>query len=166
VKVDLTPEEIQAVNAEIETEKSAIENFDPVESQIPAMEIVQLAKAYEKLGDLEEAIDLYNSWLSKEGIRAKVLANNLGRLYEQVGEWELAVKQYQRIIDEYIDEDYLLDITRTYIRAAQSTKGEVAIEYRKKAEKYFNMWQLALKKTDVQTQQEIKSLRDAEKANK
>jgi tetratricopeptide (TPR) repeat protein len=164
VKVDLAPEEIAAAKAEIDNMQVAIKNFIGPQGEIPALEIIRLAKAYEKLGKFDKAIDLYVTWL--EGRRALSLVNNLGRLYEQVGEVELAVRQYQRIIDEYFDPDYLYDITWAYIHGAQKSKGKVATDYRKKAEKYFNIWQLEKKKTDEQTQAEIKRLREVETAAK
>lgn len=165
VKVDLKPEEKKAIVAEIETAKKEIVNFKGPQGEIPWAQIINEAKAYEKLGDLKSAIDLYNSWL-KGNVKTKGMISNLGRLYEQVGETELAVKQYQRIIDEYLDSDYLYDITWAYVHAAQASKGKDAIDYRKKAEKYFNAWQLDKKKTDDQTQQAIKKLRDDEAAAK
>jgi tetratricopeptide (TPR) repeat protein len=164
VKVDLTPEERAAAQTEIADMKSAIENFIGPQGEIPGLEIIRLAKAYEKLGDRKKAIDLYVSWV--KDYRAKSLVNNLGRLYEQVGEVELAVKQYQRIIDEYMDSDYLYDITWAYIHAAEASNGKIALDYRKKAEKYFNIWQLDKKKTDDQTQTAIKELREKEAAAK
>jgi len=162
VKVDITPEERTATQTEIADMKVAIKNFIGPQGEIPALSIIRLAKAYEKLGDLGKAIDLYKEWLT--GRRAISLSNNLGRLYEQVGETELAVKIYQQIIDEYLDSSYLYDITWAYIRGAQSAKGQAATDFRKKAEKYFNAWQLDKKKTDEQTQQAIGQLRDAEMA--
>ena len=82
------------------------------------------------------------------------MLNNLGRLYEDVEEYGLAIVQYQRIIDEYLDGNYYYDITWAYIRAKK----------RIEAEKAFNQWQQAMKKTDEQTQQAIKKLREEEKA--
>ena len=156
VKVNLTPDEEAAAKTEIQDMGKAINEFIPgATAQIPGLEIIRLAKAYEKLGNLGKAIDIYSSWLNK-GYRAKSLSNNLGHLYEQVGETELAVKQYQTIIDQYMDTDYLYDITWAYIKAGD----------RKNAEKYFNAWQLDKKKTDEQTQQAIKDLRDKEVAAK
>jgi len=165
VKVDLTPEERAAAQTEIADMESAIKNFIGPQGEIPALQIIRLAKAYEKLGNFSKAIDIYNSWVKDH--RAKSLVNNLGRLYEQVGEAELAVRQYQRIIEEYFDTDYLYDITWAYIKGAKAaTRAETRLEFRKKAEKYFNAWQLDKKKTDEQTQGAIKELRDAEAAAK
>lgn len=164
VKVNLTPEERTAARSEIAEMELAIKNFIGPEGEIPALQIIRLAKAHETLGEMGKAVDLYNQWL--EGRRAISLTNNLGRLYEQVGETELAVKQYQRIIDEYLDTGYLYDITWAYIKGAEAAKGAKRVEYRKLAEKYFNAWQLDLHKTDDQTQQAIKKLRDEEAAAK
>lgn len=164
VKVDITPEERIAAQTEIVDMEKAIKEFEGPKGLIPALEIIRLAKAHETLGDLGKAIDLYNYWLV--GHRAISLSNNLGRLYEQVGETELAVKQYQRIVDEYLNTDYLYDITWAYIKGATDAKGEKRIEFRKKAEKFFNAWQLDKKKTDEETQQAIKKLKDEEAALK
>jgi len=165
VRVEITPEERAAAQTEIADMKSAIKNFIGPEGEIPNLEIIRLAKAYEKLGEMGSAIDLYNSWL-KGNVKTKAIIHNLGRLYEQVKEYELSVKQYQRIIDEYFDTDYLYDITWAYIHGAQASKGKLALDYRKKAEKYFNIWQLEKKKTDEQTQVAIKNLREKEAAAK
>ena len=163
VKVDLAPEERAAAQTEIEDMEAAIKNFIGPQGEIPALQIIRLAKAYEKLGNFSKAIDVYNGWVKDH--RAKSLVNNLGRLYEQVGETELAVRQYQRIIEEYFDTDYLYDITWAYIKGAKAaTKAETRLEFRKKAEKYFNAWQLDKKRTDEQTQQAIKELREGEKS--
>jgi len=159
--VSLTAEEIAATKTEIANVKEAIKNFKGPEGEIPNLEIIQLAEAYQKLGDLKKAADLYLSWLDK-GFKTKAIIHNLGRVYEDAGQYELAVKQYQRIIDEYGDDDYLYDITWTYIKAAQNSSGQTAIDYRKKAEKYFNLWQLAKRKTDNLTQETIKKLREGE----
>ncbi len=152
VDVDLTPEDIKAVETKISETKNDIENYKGEEGSIPFREIIILAKEYEKLGDLGKAIDLYGYWLG-QGYKTRSLINNLGRLYEKVNETELAVEQYQRLINEYNEDRYLYDITWAYIKAGE----------RKLAEKYFNLWQLKFQKTDTQTQQAIKKLRDAEK---
>jgi len=165
VKVNLTPVERQATLDEIKTAKEEIANFKGEEGEFPWTSIISQANAYEKLGEMKSAIDLYNKWL-KGNTKTKSMINNLGRLYEKVGETELAVKQYQRIIDEYIDSDYLYDITWAYIHAAENSTGRVALDHRKKAEKFFNAWQLDKKKTDEQTQAAIKGLREKESAAK
>lgn len=152
VDVDLTPEEIQAAKAEIAQMKEDIKNWEGPEGEIPWRQIIKQAEAYNKLGERGKAIDLYKSWLD-QGYKTKAIINNLGRLYDDVGEYDLAVEQYQRIVDEYIDLNYYYDITWAYIRAKK----------RKEAEAAFNKWQLAHQKTDEQTQQAIKKLREEEK---
>jgi tetratricopeptide (TPR) repeat protein len=167
VQVDLKPEERQAIMAQIETAKQDIKNFDPKldVGAIPWAPIIDEAKAYEKLGDRKDAIDLYNSWL-KGNVKTKAMINNLGRLYDEVGETELAVKQYERIINEYMDTDYLLDITWAYIHGATASTGKKSVDFRKNAEKYFNAWQLDKKRTDETVQQAIAQLRKKEGAVK
>lgn len=152
VEVDLTPEQRQAIEASIKELKKSLKNVeDPTEAS--SQEIIDLARAYQQLGDMKSAIDLYESYIKKGRVR-QVMLHNLGRLYEEVKEYDLAVEQYQHIIDKYFDNNYLYDITRAYIRA----------EERKKAEKYFNAWQLEFHTTDEQIQQLIKRLRAKEKA--
>jgi len=159
--VNLTIDEITAAKTEISEMKEAIKNFTGPEGEIPNLEIIRLANAYQKLGDLKKVADLYLSWLNK-GFKTKAIINNLGRVYEEAQEFESAAKQYQRLIDEYGDDDYLYDITWVYIHAATAATGADRVEYRKKAEKFFNLWQLAKKQTDEQTQEEIKKLREGE----
>jgi tetratricopeptide (TPR) repeat protein len=155
VKVDITPEDKAKITAEIGTLTKQIKAYDISDGTIDWQDIIQVAMDYEKLGELGKAIDLYKSWLDK-GFKTKSLINNLGHLYEKVGETELAVAQYKRIIEEYQDDGYLYDITWAYINGKQ----------RKEAEKYFNLWQLKFQKTDEQTQQAIKKLRAEEAAAK
>ena len=151
VSVTLTPEEKAAISTEINDLKQKIKDYDTSDGTIAWPEIIQLAGDYEKLGDLSKAVDAYKEWLDK-GFKTKAIIHNLGRLYEKTGEVELAVAQYKRLIEEYFDNDYLYDITWAYINGKQ----------RKEAEKYFNLWQLKFQKTDEQTQEAIKKLRDEE----
>jgi len=153
VQVDLTPEETQATHAEIQQLKDEIKNFvPPAEGEIAWVQYIDLARAYEKLGDLKSAIKTYKDVLD-DGYKTQSIIHNIGRLYEQVGEYDLAIEQYQRLVDEYMERNYLYDITWAYIRAKN----------RKEAEKYFNSWQLEFRRTDEQTQQAIKDLRAEEK---
>ncbi len=165
VKVNLTPDELEGAQQEIALLNKSIANFvPPTKGEIAWRDMIDLSKAYEKLGDMDKAIKIYTDVLDK-GDKTKAIINNLGRLYEEVGEYDLAVKQYQRLVDEYNDTGYLYDITWAYIHAAQAKKGDEAISYRKEAEKAFNAWQLTFQKTDEQTQQAIGDLREKEKAN-
>jgi len=154
VAVDLAPEKIKEIKTDIQTLQNEIDNFVPsAEAAIPWQAIIDMARAYEELGELGKAVKVYEDVLA-EGKASKSILNNLGRLYEQTGQYDNAVTIYQRISDEYFDHAYLYDITWAYIRAGD----------RKNAEKYFNAWQLEFKKTDEQVQQEIKKLREDEKA--
>ena len=161
VKVDLKPEEAKALQTKIQETKVAIRDFQGKLPDFPSDEIVVLAESYAKLGNMKEAIGTYKKWID-DGHKTKAMINNIGRLYDRVGETELAVKQYQRLVDEYLDTSYLYDITWSYIKAAQATKGKQALDFRKKAEKYFNAWQLDQHTTDNQTQEAIKGLREKE----
>jgi tetratricopeptide (TPR) repeat protein len=164
IQVDIPPEERAQTEMQIEELKSAIKNYVPQEGEIAWREMIQLAEAYESLGYMSKAIKVYTDVLDT-GKKTKAIINNLGRLYEKVGEYDLAVAQYQRIVDEYFDTSYLYDITWAYISAAQNSEGDEKVSYRKEAEKYFNAWQLEFRKTDEQTQQAIKKLRDQEKSD-
>ena len=152
VEVDLTPERVQEFQSEIETLRDEIANFTSEDGSIAWRAIIDLASDYEKLGQLGEAIQVYEEGLDN-GDKTKAILNNLGRLYEKIDQYEKAVAMYQRINDEYFDHDYLYDITWAYIRAKD----------RKNAEKYFNAWQLEFHKTDLQTQEAIKKLREEKK---
>ena len=155
VDVDLTPEETQAIKTEIQSLKTEIQNFvPPTSGEIAWRQYIDLSQAYEKIGQMDNAIKVYTDVLDS-GVKTKAIIHNLGRLYEKVEEYDLAVEQYQCLIDEYFDNNYLYDITWAYIRAKN----------RKEAEKYFNAWQLEFKKTDSQTQQAIKKLREEEKGS-
>jgi tetratricopeptide (TPR) repeat protein len=155
IEIDLSPEEIKEVKDEITVLKEEIANFVPSDdSTIAWQEIIELARAYEELGELGKAIDVYVDVLN-DGHKTKAILNNLGRLYEQTEQYGMAITMYERIHKEYLDQDYLYDITWAYIRAGD----------RKSAEKYFNAWQLEFNRTDEQTQQAIKKLREAEKAS-
>ncbi len=140
----------KAMYGDIQRLKKEIRDFQPSSKiLIPLKETVELAEVYQKIGEPNEAIKLYN-YILKKGKSAAVI-NNLGRLYEQVGETEKAVAQYTRLIEEYYENEYLYDITWAYIRAGN----------RKQAQKYFNAWQQQFHKTDEQTQQAIQKLANA-----
>lgn len=153
VKVDLPANEIADIKAQITLLKQDITEFVPsADEAIAWASLIELSNAYEDLGELGKAIKVYEDVLD-DGHVTKAILNNLGRLYEKTEQYDEAVAMYQRINDEYFDHDYLYDITWAYIRAGE----------RKQAEKYFNAWQLEFQKTDTQTQQAIKKLREEEK---
>lgn len=154
VEVDLPPTEEEQLYADIAQYQKEIEEFAPevVGRSFPDLEVISMARAYEQLGQMDNAIQAYEDFLA-QGHQTKALINNLGVLYEEVGETEKAVEQYQRVMDVFYDRQYLYNITWAYIRG----------EDRKNAEKYFNAWQLEFSKTDEQTQQALKRLREKEK---
>ncbi|MBN2306525.1 tetratricopeptide repeat protein [Candidatus Peregrinibacteria bacterium] len=157
VEVNLEKTKMQEIENRIKDLKVAIGEFAPEENgaEIPWVEIIDLSRAYEQLGELGKAIDVYEDVVT-DGYKTKAILNNLGKLYEKTEQYDKAIEMYQRINDEYFDHDYLYDITWAYIHAGD----------RKNAEKYFNAWQLEFSKTDKQTQQAIKKLREAEKTAK
>jgi tetratricopeptide (TPR) repeat protein len=149
VDVDLDESQRAQINQEIQSIKADLKK---AEGEAEVFLMMDLARAYKKLGQLGKAIDIYEDYLAR-GKRVKAMMHNLGRLYEDVAEYDKAIEQYQRLIDDYYDRDYLYDITWVYIRAGE----------RKQAEKYFNAWQLEFQKTDEKTQEAIKKLREDEK---
>lgn len=156
IDVDLAVDEVKSIKSEIKSLTETITNYVPADSDagtIAWMEIIELAKDYEKLGELGKAIRVYEDVLADDE-KTKSILNNLGRLYEKTEQYDKAVAIYQRINDEYFDHDYLYDITWAYIKAGD----------RKSAENYFNAWQLQFQKTDEHIQRAIKKLREEEKA--
>ena len=157
IDVDLAADEIKSIKSDIKSLTATIANYVPEDSDagtIAWREVIQLAKNYEKLGELGKAVKVYEDVLD-DNEKTKAILNNLGRLYEKTEQYDEAVAVYQRINDEYFDHDYLYDITWAYIKAGE----------RKMAEKFFNAWQLQFQKTDEYTQRAIKKLREAEKAD-
>lgn len=150
--VDLTEEEITELRQVVKENKAILGSID---GKITKYEpVFRLARAYEKLGELGRAINVYEDVI-ESGAKNSALFNNLGRLYEKVEDYDSAIEMYQRNIDEFVQQKYLYDITWAYIRSGD----------RKNAEKYFNAWQLEFEKTDEQTQQAIAKLREAEGVN-
>ncbi len=158
VKVDLTDEERQQAEATVAEYADRIKHYEPDEifntPEPPIPFWVELARAYEKLGKLGDALDTYEK-AKKIYTRSQAVEHNIGRLYEKAGKYEDAVNQYLYIAEEFQEPKYYYDITWVYIKAKD----------RKNAEKYFNVWQLATQRTDNQTQQAIKDLRAEEKAD-
>ena len=148
VDVDLTPEEVSKIEADITGYKTEIANHDDSDGRIAWEAIINMANAYVDLGELGKAIKLYEGVLS-EGPGTQAIVNNLGRLYETVERYDDAIVQYQILIDDYFEHEYLRDITWAYIRAGN----------RQEAEKYFNEWQLYFSTTDGSIQQAIKKMR-------
>jgi len=157
IDVDLTEEEQQELEATVKEYEDKIKNYEPgpifntPEPSIPLW--IELARAQKNLGHLGDALKTYEK-AKKIYPRSQAIENNIGRLYEKAKEYEKAVEQYLYVYEEFQDPGYLYDITWIYIE----------IKDRKNAEKYFNAWQLATKKTDNQTQQAIKKLREEEEA--
>ena len=151
VDVDLTAEEKAEIQADIKDIKSRLSADMKSSDYIQA--VISLARKYEDLGQLSDAIDVYVDTLKNENLSAPTVNRNLALLYEKIGKFEKAIEQYQILIDKYLDENYLYDITWAYINMGE----------RREAEKYFNAWQLKFQKTDVQTQDAIKKLREEEK---
>ena len=157
VSVKMSPEQRAQYEKQVKDLMSGIQNYKAVKSgdsvYAPLADYIDLARAYEHLGDYANALETYQRALGLHK-RSQAVVNNLGRLYEAVGEYDKAVQQYLTLIKDYNEPNYAYDITWAYIRAGD----------RKNAEKYFNQWQLALHTTDVQTQEAIRKLREKEDA--
>ncbi len=151
VEVNLTDEERSEIKADIDEYKVQIDEWTGEDGSFPYIASINLARSYADLGEIGMAIKLYEDLIDSGAINSAVF-NNLGRLYENIEEYDKAIIVYKRIVDELFNENYLYDITWAYIRAGD----------RKNAEKYFNAWQLEMNKTDEQTQQKIKELRESE----
>ena len=152
VEVDLTDKERQEIYAQIQNIQAQIKEYDGPEGTIPHLKMINLAREYQKLGDYEKAIDTYKM-AQEDGYRVRVFLNNLGKLYEKVGEYDLAIEQYQMMVDEYYDNDYLIDIVGVYLN-----KGDW-----RSASEVFNNWQRLTNQTNVRIEQAIKKLREEEK---
>jgi len=151
VDVDLTKDKLAELTTLAEELKVTIDTYEGEDGTFPYLEIIDLARVYVELGEIGKAIDTYEGAI-EDGVKGRAVFNNLGRLYEKVESYDMAIVMYQRIVDEYFDENYLYDITWAYIRAKD----------RKNAAKFFNAWQLEFQKTDEQTQEAIKKLREDE----
>lgn len=155
IDVDLTAAEREQYEQNIVDFKLKIKNFDPENTSDTTIPFyVEVGRAQENLGQLGDALKTYQK-AKKIYPRSQAIENNIGRLYERVGEYEKAVEQYLYIAEEFQEPRYIYDVTWVYIK----TKD------RKNAEKYFNIWQLTTQKTDLKTQQAIKKLRKEEKNN-
>lgn len=149
VPTDLTPDEQAEKQAEIERLQHAILAFEPSDDAlIPQPEIVQLGRAYEALGDLKSATQLYEGYL-KQGHKSPTLYNNVARLYERVGKYDKAIEYYEKLISEFNEINYLYDIAWAYIRAGDADN----------AARYYELWTQQGNGPDVHTQLEIKKLR-------
>ncbi len=155
IDVDLTEEQRQKYKDTILEIGEKIKNYEPTDEfttpEPPIPYWMELARSQKGLGRLGDALKTYEKAKEIYG-RSQAIEHNIGRLYEDAKEYKKAVEQYLYITEEFQNDAYLYDITWVYIKA----------EDRKNAEKYFNAWQLAMQKTDEQTQLAIKKLRETE----
>lgn len=153
-KIDtkLTPEAKAKIENEITGIKLILDKQVRKDGMGESMAYVNLARAYEKLGNLKKVEKIYKDAIAT-GINASALHNNLGRLYERVGEYDNAVKQYTILINKFQEKVYLYDITWAYIRAKNF----------KKAEDYYELWKTTTLKSDISTEKELKKLKEAQK---
>lgn len=155
-EVDLSEEEVQKIESNIDLTKQLIKYQirKRASGKAEPMAYVELANNYVELGKMKRAERVYKSAI-KTGLFSSALYHNLGRLYEKVGEYDMAVEQYQILIDEFSEYNYWYDITWAYIRNSDRLKAEQA----------FNQWQRKFNKTDQATQEALKKLREEESAN-
>lgn len=151
IPVDLAPEERAELEVKVSELKEQIDSFESEkEGVFPDQVIVNLAKTYESMGDVNQAILFYEGFLN-EGLKGKVVYNNLARLYERIEAYEKAIELYQRIYDDYYDEDYLYDITRAHIRLGDLEKAETS----------YDVWSEMVNRSDSQVEMELDALREA-----
>lgn len=151
----VTEEEKAAYKIQLEENLGFIKSPPPPadpEGPAPFKYYLEAAAAADELNKIKLAIELYKE--AKEDHPAfEVIYNNLGRLYEELGMYDEAVEEYTVLVERFGELNRYYDITWAYIRAGD----------RKTAEKYFNLWQNAMQKTDEHTQEKLKELRAQEK---
>ena len=86
---------------------------------------VEKARAQEYLGQIGKAIKtLEEGFVFYEN--SSVGWHNLGRLYEKVGDYKKAVKNYQKIIDVFHRYEYNLDVSKAWYKAGEDNKAREA----------------------------------------
>ncbi|MBI5411744.1 tetratricopeptide repeat protein [Candidatus Peregrinibacteria bacterium] len=152
VKISLPPAERAKIETQIAGLEREIQDYHPAKEgdaiYAPVYLFIDLARGYESLGNYPQAIRIYQKALSLHK-QAQAVVHNMGRLYEDMGDYPKAVEQYTILIKDYAQTNYWYDVTWAQIRAGK----------RKEAEKAFNQWQNAFRKTDLQTQTAIKKMK-------
>jgi tetratricopeptide (TPR) repeat protein len=93
--------------------------------QMTVNQVMDKARLLDYLGKPGEAIKLYEEHFT-DGINSKNSSyyHNIGRLYEKVGEYDLAIFRYQYIIHTYKRYSYYKDIAEAYQKAGNQKKYE------------------------------------------
>lgn len=158
IDVDLSEADRVKWETDIVKWSDKIKNYEPTDKlttpQAPVAYYVKLAYAYEQLGQLNKSFNIYQDG-REFYTRSQAFENNIAKLYEKAGEYEKALEQYLYLSEEFQETKYLRNMVKIFIE----------IKDRKNAEKYFNLWQLSTQSTDLQIQQQIKALREEEKAD-
>jgi len=147
VEVDLSASQIKELQGKIAEDLEAIDVAKKNQDEFIDQKVISLALAYQKLGELGEAIKVYEMAV-EEDYKTSTLIHNLGRLYQEVGDYQSAVEAYQRIITEYGNKDYLHDIALVYIKASDA----------KNAREYYKAWTLYSKQSDSQIEASLEVL--------
>jgi len=152
VDTKLTPEAKTKIENEVKIIKDTLAQQIRKDGMGESMAYINLARSYEKLGNLKRAEQVYKDAIAT-GMNSGALHNNLGRLYEKVSEYDDAVKQYTILINKFKETKYLYDITWAYIKDKNF----------KKAEDYYELWKKTFIKSDIPTEKALKKLKEAQK---
>ncbi len=112
-----------------------------------ALDVVNVVRAHEELGQFNEAIAIYEDYL-KKGFDAQAIRNNLGRLYDKFELYKKAEKQYQALVDTYNQEKYLNDLAWLHIKQENLSR----------AQEYYDAWKVATGKKDARTEKGLETL--------
>lgn len=150
-EVDLTAEERSELMATIDLEKENIQKQINTRANgyAEAETYARVANAYIKLGEMKKAEKVYLDAIDT-GLFASPLHHNLARLYEEVGEYEMAVDEYAILINDFGERSYWFDITWAHIRNEDYDS----------ARKSFNTWQQTFNRTDEDIQKALKELQN------
>lgn len=130
VNVELSNEAKTEVSAQVQSLEEELAK-QKAENDIDFLKVVELARAYESLGQITKTAQIYEDFLAERS--NSTILNNLGVLYEEHGQYTKAIAQYQRLVDEYDEPDYLNKIARVYAQAKNARKAKEAYEAWKKA---------------------------------
>ncbi len=148
VDVNLTPADKIKVEKDIKEAMAVIKTEQKNKTKGSAMAYVVLARAYEKQGDRKKAAKVYTDAI-KYGLVSRAIYNNLGKMYERVGEYKLAIKQYDLLLEKFNEKKYYYDIALAYIELKDGDN----------ASKYYDMWKRKFNTSDIVVEKKIRALR-------
>lgn len=129
VEVNLAPEEISEIEGQIKETKNLIqEQKEKRESGLAEpMAYVVMANNYEKLGRINDVVQTYLNAI-EEGAFSSAIHHNLARTYEDVEEYDLAIEQYQILINQFGSFNHWKDLAWANIRANRLDSAERAYQ--------------------------------------